>query len=282
MSGFARLVLRIYRVLLSFYPPTFRNEFGEEMTAVFAQAMMEAAERGRWTMPAVYLREIREMPLNLVREHWHSLTKKELPMATIKKPEWFFYPTWIILTLLCVPLAFFINIAIMLVITSFIGDFIYVDGVRHITEDYLSMYTFIPIVGFVTGLLQYGLLRRYLPHMGWWVLATTGGWLLGGFLILISGWLNIWPYESFDLDLAFIVMGLSIGVGQWLLLRRHLPRAGWWVGANVVGWGLLGLITDGSMGQFGLLALGFLPACVTALVFALLWNRVHPTEPQGV
>ena len=118
--------------------------------------------------------------------------------------------------------------------------------------------------------------------MGWWVLATTGGWLLGGFLILISGWLNIWTYESFDLDLVFFVMGLSIGVGQWLLLRRHLPRAGWWVGANVVGWGLLGLITEGSMGQFGLLALGFLPACVTAVILALLMNRAHPTEPQGV
>ena len=69
MSGFARLVHRIYRVLLSFYPASFRNEFEDEMQAVFAQAMMEAAERGRWSVTAVYLREIREMPLNLVREH---------------------------------------------------------------------------------------------------------------------------------------------------------------------------------------------------------------------
>ena len=282
MSGFARLVLTIYRALLSFYPATFRNEFGEEMRGVFARSVMEATERSGWAVTAVYVRELRQMPVNLVREHWHSLTKKELTMAMIKKPEWSFYPTWIILTLLGVPLAFFLNLIMMKIITNIVGDFVYVDGVRHITEDYLSTYTFVPIVGFVTGFLQFGLLRRYLPHMGWWVLATTGGWLLGLFLILIPGWLNIWTYESFDLDLAFIVMGLSIGVGQWLLLRRHLPRAGWWVGANVVGWGLLGLITDGSMGQFGLLALGFLPACVTALVFALLWNRAHPTEPQGV
>lgn len=203
-------------------------------------------------------------------------------MTTIKKPEWFFYPAWIILTMLCVPIAFVLNLAILRVITIFVGDFIYVDGVRHITEDYLSMYTFISLVGLLTGLLQYRLLRRYLPHMGWWVLATTGGWLLGALLILISGWLNFWTYESFDIDLAFIVMGLSIGVGQWLLLRRLLPWAGWWVGANVVGWGLLGLVTGDSLDQFGLLALGFLPACVTAVMLALLMNRAHPTEPQGV
>ncbi len=107
----------------------------------------------------------------------------------------------------------------------FVGDYIYVDGVRYITEDYLWGYFFVPIVGLLTGLLQYGLLRRYLPHMGWWVLDTTGGWLLGALLILISGWLNFWTYESFDIDLAFIVMGFSIGVGQWLLLWRRLPWA---------------------------------------------------------
>jgi hypothetical protein len=282
VSGCGRLVITIYRALLSFYPAAFRNEFGEEMRGVFTRSVLEAAERGGWAVTAVYVRELRQMPLNLVREYWHSLTKKELPMALIKKPEWSFYPTWIILTLLCIPIAFFIDLVIMKVTSSIIGDFIYVNGVRHITEDYLSMYAFVPIVGLLTGLMQYGLLRRYLPHMGWWVLATTGGWFLGLLLILTSSWLNIWTFETINLDLAFIVMGLSIGVGQWLLLRRRLPRAGWWVGANVLGWALLGLITGDSMNQFGLLALGFLPACVTAVMIALLINWAPPAEPQGL
>lgn len=104
-----------------------------------------------------------------------------------KKPEWFFYPAWIILTALCIPIAFILNFAVLRVIISFVGDFIYVDGVRRITEDYLGMYTFVPLVGFLTGALQYGLLRPYLPRMGWWVLATTGGWLVGAILILTPG-----------------------------------------------------------------------------------------------
>ncbi len=114
------------------------------------------------------------------------------------------------------------------------------------------------------------------------MLATTGGWLLGVLLIVIASWLN-WTDGSFNLDLAFILMGLAIGVGQWLLLRRRLPRASCWIGANVVGWGLLGLITaDNTLGQFGLFTLGFFLACITAAMLAVLMNQVKPTQPNGI
>jgi len=202
-------------------------------------------------------------------------------IANNEKPRWSFYAIWIILTLLCVPVAFFLCLFILGIIIHFVGDFIYVNGVQHITEDYLSLYVFVPVVGLLTGVVQYGLLRRYLPRMGWWVLATTGGWLLGALLIAIPVWLNRTD-ASFNLDLAFILMGLAIGAGQWLLVRRRLPRAGWWIGANVVGWGLLGLITAGNaLGQSGLFTLGFLPACATAATLALLMNQVKPTQPNG-
>ncbi len=202
-------------------------------------------------------------------------------IANNEKPRWFFYLIWIILTSLCVPIAFFIDLVILRIIISFVGDFIYVNGVRHITEDYLSMYTFIPIVGLVTGVIQYGLLRRYLSRMGLWVLATIGGWLLGVLLIAIPVWLN-WMDGSINLDLAFILMGLAIGVSQWLLLRHRFPWASWWIGANVVGWGLLGLITPGNtLNQFALFTLGSIPACVTAAMLAVLMNQGKPTQPNS-
>ena len=199
-----------------------------------------------------------------------------------EKPHWPFYLIWVMLSFLCVPIAFFLNFAILAIIIHFVGDFIYVDGVRHITEDYLFIYTFIPIVGLLTGELQYSLLRRYLPRMGWWVLATTGGWLLGMLLFLIPYRLN-WTNRSLNLDIVFILMGLAIGTTQWLLLRRRVPQAGWWIAANVVGWGLLALITVGNaLNQFGLFTLGFLPASVTAAVLALLMEQAKPTQPNGV
>jgi len=202
-------------------------------------------------------------------------------IANNEKLHWSFYAMWIILTLLCVPLAFFLSLFILGIIIHFVGEFVYVNGVQHITEDYLSLYVFVPVVGLVTGLVQYGLLRRYLPRMGWWVSATTGGWLLGALLIAIPVWLNR-TGGSPNLDLALILMGLGIGTAQWLLVRRRLPRAGWWIGANVVGWGLLGLITTGNtLDQSGLFTLGFLPACATAATLAFLMDQVEPTQPNG-
>ena len=202
--------------------------------------------------------------------------------ANHEKPRWSFYLLWILLTSLSLPVAFLLDLIILRIIIFFVGDFIYVDGVQHITEDYLGVYTFIPIAGLLTGLLQYGLLRRYLPQMSSWVVVTIGGWLLGIFLILIPGWVN-WTNSMFNIELALIVMGLSIGVGQWLLLRRRFLRAGWWIGANIVGWGLLALIREGnSFDQFILFTLGLLPASATALMLAILMDQVQPSRPQGV
>lgn len=155
-----------------------------------------------------------------------------------EKSRWFFYPIWMVLSFLCIPIAFFLDFIVRSIITQVVGDFIYVNGVRHFTEDYLFTYTFVPMVGLLTGVLQHALLRRYLPRMGWWVLATTGGWLLGMLLFLITG-----GNRFLNLGLMFLVMGLAIGIAQWLLLRRQLSQPSWWIVANAVGWGLLALIT---------------------------------------
>ena len=209
----------------------------------------------------------------------HQANIEILP-ANLKKPvRSSFYLGWIVLTSLSVPIAYFFSIITLKIITNIVGDFVFVNGIRHITEDYLAMYVLVPIVSLLTGALQYGLLRHYLPRMGWWVFATVAGWLLGVLLIALPGWLSWTDTPLNNLDLIFLVMGLAIGITQWLLLRRRLALAGWWIAASALGWGLLGLITPGnSLDQYGLFTLGFLPACATAAMLALLMNRVPPTE----
>jgi hypothetical protein len=36
-------------------------------------------------------------------------------------------------------------------------------------------------------------------------------------------------------------LGSILGVPQWLVLRRHLPKAGWWVLANALAW-MVGMV----------------------------------------
>jgi len=192
--------------------------------------------------------------------------------VTYKMPDGFFYIAWILWTTFCIPIAYFIVMVILLIVAFLIGDYIYVNGVKHITEDYLVIYFLAPVMGLLTGAVQYGLLRRILPRMGWWVLATAGGWLLGMFLV--AAFIRLHWMGRADLDLTLVLMGLSIGFAQWLVLRRRLPGAGWWLVASLLGWGLAALVNRGNtIGQYGLLVLGFFPACITGAALALLLRQ---------
>jgi hypothetical protein len=197
--------------------------------------------------------------------------------TTDKKPNGYFYTAWILWTTFCIPISYLIIMVIMLIVALFVGDTIHVNGVEHITEDYLSIYFFAPVMGAVTGAVQYGLLRPILPRMGGWMPATTGGWLLG--MILVAACIRLHWMVLAQLDLTLILMGLSIGLAQWLVLRRRLPGADWWPVASLLGWGLVALVNRGnSFDQYGLLLLGFFPACTTAAALALLTKQFPQAE----
>ena len=59
---------RAYAWLLRLYPRSFRAEYGDEMQDVFSSALAEASAHGFRLAAAVWLRELRDLPLNLVRE----------------------------------------------------------------------------------------------------------------------------------------------------------------------------------------------------------------------
>ena len=61
----------------------------------------------------------------------------------------------------------------------------------------------------------------------WWILATSIGWVT--FLIIFEGF-------SFLLFPSLIASGSLLGFGQWLVLRRHIPLARWWLLASLPGW----------------------------------------------
>ncbi len=73
----------LYRQLLRLYPRRFREAFAEEMTAVFRQHVRDAAAAGRRELLLVLGRELRDWPLNCLREHlWarnHGLLPRRRP-----------------------------------------------------------------------------------------------------------------------------------------------------------------------------------------------------------
>jgi hypothetical protein len=67
------------------------------------------------------------------------------------------------------------------------------------------------------------------------------------------------------LAIAAIAVGLTIGFAQWLVLRRALARAAFWIPATVAGW-VMGTLLIDLLVQVGAIAGG---AIVTGIILAL-------------
>lgn len=94
----------------------------------------------------------------------------------------------------------------------------------------------------------------------------------------------------------FPMAGLLVGAAQWLVLRKHLARARWWLLANAVGWMLalfvgtiLAVIAGSAVGQSGNVILllilliiiggivGVIAGGVTGFALARLLKTAGPT-----
>lgn len=98
--------------------------------------------------------------------------------------------------------------------------------------------------GFAISLLQYFVLQHRIKDAWRWVAAGTIGWAVGWFIVLFA------LPDGLDL-LNGVVVGLAVGLAGWLILRREVRWAGWWIVISVVGWttglGLLpGFLSTGS------------------------------------
>ncbi len=94
--------------------------------------------------------------------------------------------------------------------------------------------------GIGVGLPQWLVLRRRVSGAGWWVLASAAG----GYGIWQAGFTGY--SDSLSLSYGSLLgwtgvvalSGAVTGTLQWLVLRGQVSRAGWWVLASTVGWGL--------------------------------------------
>lgn len=193
-------------------------------------------------------------------------------IAGSRKPKWFFYPGWVVLSTLSIPIAWLISWAIISQIGRVVGGTIEVAGRTRITEDFLLDYVFFTLLVLMTGFLQYLLLRRYLPRAGWWIVATALGWPLGIAVVYLG--YAIWPVVlNANSTWSAMLIGAVTGLAQWLVLRRRVPRAGWWVLASALGWGLARLIVGEVFTSLLELLVIAVPAAVTGL--AMWWLLAH-------
>ena len=98
--------------------------------------------------------------------------------------------------------------------------------------------------GVVGGLGEWLLLRRWVARAGRWIVVTALGRAIGWSLALTVGWLwselvvgstGSGAAGILGLDVGGLVGGSVVGLSQWLVLRRWVPRSSLWIAASAVG-----------------------------------------------
>jgi hypothetical protein len=151
------------------------------------------------------------------------------------------------------------------------------------------------VEGAVLGAAQWLVLRSLWPRLDGrlWTLATALAaglaYLIGMLPSTLGGLPSLPPAlviaVAFPLGTLFL---LSIGGAQWLVLRRHAERAGWWILANAVAWPLgvavpllaLTVLPDGTplpliavTGVVSSLGMGLVVGAITGLALVRLLAR---------
>jgi len=197
-----------------------------------------------------------------------------------KQPGWAFYPVWVTLSTIAIPFALGGTFEVLSLCERWIGDWVVVNGQKHTTQDYFFSFFLPPMIWLFTSVLQYVLLRRYLPKMGWWILATCVGGLFAVALIyFISFSLGGIYLPTWSIGLPSIVISFF----QWLVLRLRLPHAGWWILANALGASIPALIGMPFNAAQYIISIGFFPSLATAPVWWYLFRKKSQTvETQTV
>jgi hypothetical protein len=134
--------------------------------------------------------------------------------------------------------------------------------------------------GGFSGLCQTLLLRRQLRRTNSWVMLTVIGWALGWIIILGPGGLMEQSKVGQPLALlALVIGGAMAGLIQWLVLRLEVKRAGWWIPATALGWGLAFFPINFSEGFIALGGSGAMIGISTGA--ALLWLFRNSPQPHG-
>lgn len=110
-------------------------------------------------------------------------------------------------------------------------------------------------IGLALGILQWFILQYRILQPWRWILATMLGWTLEAMILFIA----------IPNSMGFItglMIGLTTGSAQWLILHREVYWAGWWITINVVDW------TIGMALLPGFLSTGAMAGAIKGL----LWN----------
>ncbi len=107
----------------------------------------------------------------------------------------------------------------------------------------------------------------------WWFMATIVGWGLA-----ISVVVGIGAGSNLGFAVTGAIIGISVGIPQWFVLRPYARYAEWWGVANTVGW-IVGLaLLERVNRTIGFPLVGVISSSISGGM--LIWLLRKPFEPE--
>lgn len=275
------LLIRLHRWSLHLYPAAFRAEFGEEMESVFDATLTEAGQKGPQAIALLCLQELADLPISLSQAYAHSWGTMQPQPVQVPGLHWL--PAWALLTTLAIPISWLLSgplaAALLLFLELFLKPMVSAPSI--LDGSILRALGFLAALAMTIAICQWLLLRPYLPFAGWWILVTGLGWLMAGLLYAAAITLSLGQdfLSNAGLLLVFALLGAAVGLAQWLFLRRVIPRAGWWVLVNALGFASIAVVGR-SFNSFLELAVLLLPGIISGTGLWLLMRQA-PHSPVG-
>ncbi len=143
----------------------------------------------------------------------------------------------------------------------------------------LVFFGFVIAFALLLGGVQWFMLRRLLPRAELWFAATGAGILLTGLAAGIG--LQLITLRELDpirtLAVWLVALGLAIGLGQWLYLRRHVLNAFWIVPIEILAAGSLLLSGRSFTNLIELVVVLFLPGVIRGSGCGFYCARSNPS-----
>ena len=300
MGRLQTLVLHLYECLMGLYPLRFRREFSAEIRAVLLSRIHEAEKHAGYSWLAVAFREIMGLVISILRECWHELrVRKEKAMVTedqLQKegggmpvlrpagtPGALWFTGWTLLTTAAIPVAMITTPMLAALFVGLINLGVeagFWSSAKIFPAEGLG---FLISLALALSLVQWYLLRNFLPRARLWFPVTGAGILLGGLitgLVLLGSYAQNW--DPFLIMAALLLsVGLVLGLAQWLYLRRFLPNALWIIFIDFLAAGSI-LVAGRTYTSLAELAVFILPGAITGLGLLLLLGHTQPWRSSPV
>lgn len=168
-------------------------------------------------------------------------------MSNIKDKKNRFFISWTLWSAILLPAGAVLGFIAILAVHEFVLGYDY----EQIGPPYIQTFEYCiwaAIMGAVVGLAQWLLLRKWIRVSSYWILSCVGGLVFGEILAGVILWkLGI---DRGDLGFAqggsilaealiFVLSGALVGLLQYPLIKKNYRKAGLWIIACCLGWGLI-------------------------------------------